>query len=227
MWYLRFDISKKDVAENSIHIFVYTWSLIESVIACVWQIFHALCHSRRNMESYRYLRLYISHLLRGRDRKQNIYMDKTQGSRISLVIDKIGGSRWTTDKVSNNVLNISSNYLNIFCPIPNKWVISCYETCLGVWLVKYTDAITIYVSHIWGNSWHINDWNVAKFVLYHLMMLMKFANLSQSDRSNWVMWQVKDPCPRPGWDGCLTREKMAFIKSVKTWIILLYIWLNL
>ena len=24
------------------------------------------------------------------------------------------------------------------------------------------------------------------------MMLMKFADLSQSDRSNWVMWQVKD-----------------------------------
>ena len=46
-------------------------------------------------------------------------------------------------------------------------------------------------------------------------MLMKFANLSQSDRSNWVMWQVKDPCPRPGWDGCLTREKELVIKSVK------------
>ena len=29
---------------------------------------------------------------------------------------------------------------------------------------------------------------------------MKFSDLSQSDRSNWVMWQVKDPCPRPGWD---------------------------
>ena len=47
------------------------------------------------------------------------------------------------------------------------------------------------------------------------MMLMKFSDLSQSDRSNWVMWQVKDPCPRPGWDGCLTREKMAFIKKYK------------
>ena len=47
------------------------------------------------------------------------------------------------------------------------------------------------------------------------MMLMKFADLSQSDRSNWVMCQVKDPCPRPGWDGCLNQEKMAFIKSIK------------
>ena len=24
---------------------------------------------------------------------------------------------------------------------------------------------------------------------------MKFVDHSQSDRSNWVMWQVKDPCP--------------------------------
>ena len=62
---------------------------------------------------------------------------------------------------------------------------------------------------------------------YSIMMLMKFADLSHSDRSNCVMWQVKDPCPRPGWDGYLAREKMAFIKSIKTWIILLYIWLHL
>ena len=70
---------------------------------------------------------------------------------------------------------------------------------------------------------------IALIVLdkYSIMMLVKFSDLSQSDRSNWVMWQVKDPCPRPGWDGCLTREKIAFIKSVKTWIILLYIWLHL
>ena len=34
-------------------------------------------------------------------------------------------------------------------------------------------------------------------VRYAIIMLMKFADLSQSDRSNWVMWQVKDPCPRP------------------------------
>ena len=63
--------------------------------------------------------------------------------------------------------------------------------------------------------------------LYSIMMLMKFSDLSQSDCSNWVMWQVGDACPRPGWDGCLTWEKMAFIKSVKTWIILLYIWLHI
>ena len=50
---------------------------------------------------------------------------------------------------------------------------------------------------------------------YSIMMLMEFSDLSQSDRSNLVMWQVKDPCPRPGWDGCLTREKVTFIKSIK------------
>ena len=42
--------------------------------------------------------------------------------------------------------------------------------------------------------------------MYSIMMLMKFSDLSQSDRLNWVMWQVKDPCPRPRWDGCVTRE---------------------
>ena len=42
------------------------------------------------------------------------------------------------------------------------------------------------------------------------MILMKFADLSQSDSPNWVMWEVKDPCPRPGWDG-----KIVSIKSVK------------
>ena len=26
-----------------------------------------------------------------------------------------------------------------------------------------------------------------------IMMLMKFADLSQPDRSHWIMWQVKDP----------------------------------
>ena len=48
-----------------------------------------------------------------------------------------------------------------------------------------------------------------------IMMLVRFGDLSQSDCSKWVMWQVKDPQPRPGWDGCLTWEKVAFIKCVK------------
>ena len=52
---------------------------------------------------------------------------------------------------------------------------------------------------------------------------MKFSDLSQSDRSSWVEWQVKVLCPRPGWDGCLTREEMAFIKSVKTYNIEAYL----
>ena len=37
------------------------------------------------------------------------------------------------------------------------------------------------------------------------MMLVRFGDLSQSDCSKWVMWQVKDPQPRPGWDvDCFT-----------------------
>ena len=46
-----------------------------------------------------------------------------------------------------------------------------------------------------------------------IMMLVRFGDLSQSDCSKWVMWQVKDPQPRPGWDGCLTWEKMVYEKS--------------
>ena len=58
-------------------------------------------------------------------------------------------------------------------------------------------------------------WNLVQYyIIYSIMMLMKFADLSQSDRSNWVMCQVKDPCPGAGWDGCLTRGK-AFVKVNK------------
>ena len=52
-------------------------------------------------------------------------------------------------------------------------------------------------------------------ITYSIMMLVRFGDLSQSDCSKWVMWQVKDPQPRPGWDGCLIWEKVAFIKCVK------------
>ena len=44
---------------------------------------------------------------------------------------------------------------------------------------------------------------------YSIMVLMKFAYLSQSDRSNWVMSVVKDPCTQPGWDGYLSLEKIS------------------
>ena len=64
------------------------------------------------------------------------------------------------------------------------------------------------------------------------------THFSQSER---LLVKPKRPCtdlcaepvgvwnrlPQPGWDGCLTREKMALIKSLKTWIILLYICLHL
>ena len=55
------------------------------------------------------------------------------------------------------------------------------------------------------------------------MMLMKFAYLSQLDRSNWVMWQVKDSCPRPGWDGCVTRENIFHKKYKKMDYIAVYL----
>ena len=41
---------------------------------------------------------------------------------------------------------------------------------------------------------------------YFITMLIKFADISQSDCSNCIMQQVKDPCARPGWAGCLTWE---------------------
>ena len=63
---------------------------------------------------------------------------------------------------------------------------------------------------------------ICEIVIYSIMMFMKLSDISQSDRSIWVMWQVKDPCPRPEWDGCLTRKKNYFHKKRKTWIILLY-----
>ena len=42
---------------------------------------------------------------------------------------------------------------------------------------------------------------------------MKFADLSQSDRSNWVMWQVKDHVADVG-GRVPYPKKIAFIKSV-------------
>ena len=36
------------------------------------------------------------------------------------------------------------------------------------------------------------SWSYNGSVMYSIMMLMKFSDLSQSDCSNWVMWQVGD-----------------------------------
>ena len=49
---------------------------------------------------------------------------------------------------------------------------------------------------------------------YSIMMLMKFSDLSQSDRSNWVMWQVKDPLPDLG-GTVVWPEKNGFHKKYK------------
>ena len=65
---------------------------------------------------------------------------------------------------------------------------------------------------ILGPSWSALD-------IDSIMMLMKFADLSQSDRSNWIMWQVKDLIGASVWPG-----KNSFHKSVEK--ILLYIQLH-
>ena len=52
------------------------------------------------------------------------------------------------------------------------------------------------------------------------MMLVKFADLSQSDRWNWVMWQVKDPCPDLGGTG-VWPGKNNFHKKCKNFVVYL------
>ena len=98
-------------------------------------------------------------------------------------------------------------------------------TCDRIYIIFEGSLVGSFFDHSNSPFWYVlftmawikHDWLILNHlsILYSIMMLMKFSDLSQSNLSNWVMWQVKDPCPRPGWDGCLTREKMAFIKSVK------------
>ena len=81
-----------------------------------------------------------------------------------------------------------------------QYIPSWYEFGNG-WLMIAAISAKGPMSSDVSNAWEMS----IKFVGDCIMMLMKFSDLSQSDRSNWIMWQVKDPCPRPGWDGCLTR----------------------
>ena len=91
---------------------------------------------------------------------------------------------------------------------------------------KWAPCNGCYASHSWRHKatcdvtaalcpWLLRRCFKRGFGDHSIMMLMRFGDLSQSDCSKWVMWQVKDPQPRPGWDGCLTWEKVAFIKCVK------------
>ena len=106
---------------------------------------------------------------------------------------------------------------------PNKsWNLAC-QACVRygfewTWWRYHTHLISLLfvgncdIAHAWFNRNHSRFGWVplavrTVIVCYSIMMLMKFADLSQSDRSNWVMRQVKDRWPRSGWDGCLTREK--------------------
>ena len=58
---------------------------------------------------------------------------------------------------------------------------------------------------------------------YSVMILVKFADLSQSEYSNWVMQLAKDPCLQLGWD-VSGQGKTAFIKSINIFITLVNIW---
>ena len=51
--------------------------------------------------------------------------------------------------------------------------------------------------------------------LNYIMMLIKLADLSQSDHSNWVMWHVKDTCPDMGEMGDWHRNEQLSLRSIK------------
>ena len=98
--------------------------------------------------------------------------------------------------------------------IHKTWMILVYLEYTLVKLVisrtpssKHHDTLAKSVISLTPSSEHHDT--MAKSVFCHDVDV-----LSPSDRSNWVMWQVKDPCPRPGWDGCLTREN-SFHKKCK------------
>ena len=84
----------------------------------------------------------------------------------------------------------------------------CFYRCRESWAFV---CITNVQSKMCVNNWVHYGLKVVfdclHIILYSIMMMMKFSDLSQWDRSNWVRWQVKDPCLWPGWDGCLTWEK--------------------
>ena len=50
------------------------------------------------------------------------------------------------------------------------------------------------------------------------MILLKFADVSQPECSNWVRLQVKNACERTVWDGCVTL-KNCFVKSLNNWMV--------
>ena len=63
------------------------------------------------------------------------------------------------------------------------------------WWISIIGFMDIHNS-IYGYPWF--DWwiSIIRLMDIHnsILMLMKFADLSQSDCSNWIMWQVNDPC---------------------------------
>ena len=51
------------------------------------------------------------------------------------------------------------------------------------------------------NMYDLNNRNIkALLEFYSIMMLMKFTDFSQSDRSNWVLGHIKAPRPGPSFN---------------------------
>ena len=110
------------------------------------------------------------------------------------------------------------------CPFPltrHGCIISKYHGALLLTWINFIPTVVKSSDPLWSVRWN-NRWSLlvmsyytGHVITHSIMMLVRFGDLSQSDCSKWVMWQVKDPQPRPGWDGCLTWEKVAFIKCVK------------
>ena len=96
-------------------------------------------------------------------------------------------------------------FIQLYCKI-HLQNIYCRTFCIYIY-------IYIHLYHVWSCPNETISWLICSI------------RMMKSDRSNRVMWQIKDPCPPSGWDGCLTWEN-SFLKKCKNGIILLYIWLH-
>ena len=77
-----------------------------------------------------------------------------------------------------------------------------------------------YWNHFWISTMHaikldharvITEWRMEVWLP---LLSWCWSTLSQSDCSNWVMREVKDSCPRPGWDGL--HKRLFKRRSMKT-----------
>ena len=90
------------------------------------------------------------------------------------------------------------------------------------WIIKKVMVFKKLLQHLatrgtyFPGDWRCNEaWREQTLVYPPVMCHQRLIyctwelNVMQSDYSNWVMWQVKDPCQRPGWDGCLIQGKWS------------------